>query len=322
MKIGIMGAGGIARVMANTVNQMDDVTLYAIGSRTLDKAKKFAQEMKCEVAYGSYDELVKDDNIDLIYIATPHSEHFANMKLAIDNNKAILCEKSFTVNAKQAKEILVYAKKKNVFVAEAIWTRYMPSRFMIDEIIKSGKIGKVVSISANLGYLIQSYERIKKPELAGGALLDVGVYTVNFANMFAGNNILEVNATCIKNEYGVDSQNSITLKYSNNIMATLHSNTLAVTDQMGLIYGTKGYIIAKNINNITSIEIYSPERELLNTLTVPAQINGYEHQVLACKNAIEKGLLECDEMPHSDIINIMETMDRVREKLNIVYPFE
>lgn len=322
MNIGIMGVGGIAECMANTLSGMDDAKSYAVASRTLTKAKEFAGKFGFDRAYGSYEELVKDPAVELIYIATPHSHHFENAKLCIENSKPVLCEKAFMANAKQAREIVALAKEKNVFMAEAIWTRYMPSRKIIDDVIASGKIGKITALSANLGYDIDEVPRLTDPALAGGALLDVGIYPLTFASMILGDDIVKMTSTCTKTVTGVDEQDAITLEYPDKVLAHLHCSMLMTTDQYGIVYGTKGYLIAKNLNNVNVIEVYSPERELLETLHVPAQITGYEYEVLASMKAISEGKLECEEAPLSQSIHMMEVMDSLRAQWGIVYPFE
>ncbi|MDL2295661.1 Gfo/Idh/MocA family oxidoreductase [Lachnospiraceae bacterium OttesenSCG-928-E19] len=322
MKIGIMGAGGIAEILVKTMQRMDTVTCYAIGSRSQERADAFAKKYNIPKAYGSYEELAQDEEIELVYIATPHSEHYENAKLCIHYKKPILCEKAFMANAKQAKEIIALAKEKNVFITEAIWTRYMPSRKIIDEIIVNGEIGEVLSLSANLGYQINHVPRIYDPNLAGGALLDVGVYPLNFANMFMGGDVLKVTSSCTKTETGVDETNAIILEYPGKKLAMIHSGMLGATDQYGIIYGTKGYLIAKNINNISEIEVYSPERILVRSLKVPEQISGYEYEIEACQKAIKAGELSCDAAPHEETIRIMELMDGLRKTWGIRYPFE
>ena len=162
--IGILGLGNIARKMASTVNLMDGVNLYAVASRSLEKAQEFKEKYFAQKAYGSYLELVQDENIDLVYIATPHSHHADLIKLAINNNKPVLCEKSFTTNLKEAKEVIALAREKNVFLGEAIWTRYLPSRFMIDQILESGVLGNISLVESNLGYKVADKERIYKKE--------------------------------------------------------------------------------------------------------------------------------------------------------------
>ena len=322
MKIGILGAGNIARNMANTLNAMEDAQFYAVGSRSQEKAEKFAKEYGAKKAYGSYEDLVADPEVELVYIATPHSHHYEHAKLCIEHGKPVLCEKAFMANAKQAKEIYELAKEKNVFITEAIWTRYLPSRKMIDEVIASGELGEVTFVTANLGYDIKDVERMQKPELAGGSLLDVGIYPLTFISMILGNDVKEVVSTCTKTATGMDEQNAIILKYDNGVMAIAHSGMLAGTEQYGIVYGTEGYLIAENINNVTGIKVYTKERKLIKELKVPKQITGFEYQVRASMKAIREGSLECPEIPHAESVIMMELMDRLREDWGIRYPFE
>lgn len=322
MNIGIIGAGRIACNMARTLKGMDDAVSYAIAARDKERAEKFAEEYGFEKAYGSYDELVEDENVELIYIATPHSHHYEHAKLCIEHGKPVLCEKAFMANAKQAKEVIALAEEKGVFITEAIWTRYLPSRFMIDKIIASGEIGEVQSLTANLGYDIKGKQRITDPALAGGALLDVGIYPLTFASMVLGNEIEEVLSACVKFDTGVDAQNSIILKYKNGAMASIQSSALAVTEQYGIVYGTKGYLIAENINNVKCIKVYTPDRKLVREEQVPEQITGFEYQVAAAMKAIREGKLECEEVPHKESIFMMELMDSLRKEWGVVYPFE
>lgn len=322
MKIGILGAGNIAQNMANTLNAMEDAQFYAVGSRSMEKAEKFAKEYGVEKAYGSYEDLVSDPEVKLVYIATPHSHHFEHAKLCIEHGKPVLCEKAFMANAKQAKEIFELAKEKKVFIAEAIWTRYLPSRKMIDDVIASGEIGEITFVTANLGYDIKDVERMQRPELAGGALLDVGIYPLTFISMVLGNEIKEVVSTCTKTATGMDEQNAIILKYDNGVMAMAHSGMLAGTEQYGIVYGTKGYLIAENINNVTGIKVYTKDRKLVREFSVPKQITGFEYQVRASMKAIREGRLECEEIPHEESVIMMELMDRLRADWGVRYPFE
>lgn len=322
MNVGILGAGRIAVTMARTLNGMKEAECYAVASRNLEKAQKFAADNHVEKAYGSYEEMLSDENVDLVYVATPHSHHLEHAKLCISYGKPVLCEKSFTANAAQARELLDYAAEKKVFITEAIWTRYMPSRKMIDDIIASGELGEIKMLTANLGYELTDKERMLRPDLAGGALLDVGVYTLNFASMVLGDDVVKMTSECVKTDTGVDGQDAIILTYRDGKLAVLHTGMWADTEQYGIVYGTKGYLIACNINNIDVIRIYAPDRSLIREVKVPEQITGYEYEVLACKRALAAGELECREMPHAETMRIMEWMDALRKEWGIVYPFE
>lgn len=323
MKVGILGPGIIAQSMATAINGLDEsVEAYAVASRDLDKAKAFAKEWGFQKAYGSYEEMLKDPELDLVYVATPHSHHFEHAKLCIEHGKAVLCEKSFTANSKQAKELLSLAKQKGVFITEAIWTRYMPSRKLIDDAVASGIIGEPTQIIADLSYSIEAKGRMTDPALAGGALLDLGVYPINFASMVFGDDIEDISGFCTYCDTGVDCQDSITMRYKDGRIAILSSSMKAATHRFGQITGTKGYIHCTNINNVEKIEIFNVDHELIKEIPVPAQINGYEYEVLACQRALAAGELECEEMPHSETIKIMELMDKLRADWGVKYPFE
>lgn len=322
MKVGFIGTGKIAVTLANTFAQVQGVELYAVGSRTLEKAEAFAKEHGFAKAYGSYAELAADAEVELVYIATPHSNHYDDMKLCIENKKPVLCEKAFTMNSKQAKEIAELAKQQGVFVTEAIWTRYMPSRQIINEVLESGIIGKVSTLTANLSYVIADKPRIVTPELAGGALLDVGVYGLNFAFMHFGTEIERMESSVQMTDTGVDGQETITLFYKDGRMAVLTHGIYAQSDRKGIFYGDKGYAVVENINNPQSISVFDTEDKLLKKIDMPKQISGYEYQIVESMDAIQKGKIESDSMPLADSVYVMEMMDALRQQWGLVYPQE
>lgn len=321
-KIGIIGTGKIAGIMARTIKKMKNVKCYAVASRDLSRAQAFAKEFNVKKAYGSYEEMVKDSKIDLVYIATPHSEHYDNMRLCIDNGKNVLCEKAFTANAKQAEEIFSLAKEKNVFVTEAMWTRYMPMLTTIRGIISSGIIGTPSVLNCNLGYYVAEKERMVNPQLAGGALLDLGVYTLNLAAMLFGNDVVKICSSCTMTPSGVDASDSITLLYRDGRMAVLNCTMLGISDRRGVIYGTNGYIEIENINNFESVSVYDKDHKLIKTEKAPKQITGYEYEVMASLEAIDRNATECWEIPHAETLRIMHVMDDLRKEWGVVYPFE
>ena len=326
MKTAILGAGNIAKSMAAALRGLqkrgENVEPYAVGARELSRAEAFAREQGFEKAYGSYEELVSDPKIDLVYVATPHSMHCEHMRLALEHGKNVLCEKAFTMNAGQAEEVIALAEKKGLLLAEAIWPRYMPSRQMILDLIDSGMIGTVTSLSANLGYPLTHVERLVRPELCGGALLDLGVYPLNFACMAFPGEIRDVASACVKWETGVDAQNSFTLTFEDGRMAVLYSSMLVQSDRLGVINGDKGYMEVQNINNPEEIRIFDQQRNCIRTIPVPEQINGYEYEVLACREALEKGWTECPQMPHAETLRMMKVMDGLRKSWGVIYPME
>ena len=323
MKIGILGAGAIAQCMATAINGLDDsIEAYAVASRSLEKSQAFANEWGFKVAYGSYEEMLSDPLVDLVYVATPHSHHLEHSKMCIDYGKAVLCEKPFTANAAQAKELFAYASSKNIFITEAIWTRYMPSRKLVKDAIDSGIIGDIRMVVADLSYPIEDKARMTDPNLAGGSLLDIGIYPINFASMFLGNDIADISGTCTYCSTGVDCQDSITIRYKDDKIAILTASMQVASHRFGIIFGTEGYINCTNVNNIEKIEIYNSDHKLIKEIPIPAQVNGYEYEVLSCKKALEEGKLECDEMPHDETILMMTWMDKLRNDWGIKYPFE
>ena len=322
MKFAILAPGSIARKMVFAVKNLPDVELYAVGSRTLERALSFAEEFGFEKAYGSYEELVKDPHIDLIYVASPHSHHYEHTKLCLIHNQNVLVEKAFTVNAKQAKELVSLARERKLLLVEAMWTRFMPARKILDEVIDSGVIGQVSSLTANLGYALKHKERLVKPELAGGALLDLGVYPIQFSLMVARSKVAKISSDAFFSAEGVDLKNSITFTFENGIMAVLHSSMLSLTNREGIIYGEQGYIKVKNINNCEGIEVYDAQGSLIKEYPVPPQINGYEYEVLACQEALRGEKTECIEMSHEDTIYGMELLDEIRAQWGMKYPCE
>lgn len=322
MKIGVLGTGSIARTLSETFNQLDEIEAYAIASRSMDKAIAFKNEFSYTKAYGSYEELVQDEEVDLVYIATPHSRHYEDMMLCIKNHKPCLCEKAFCVNSKQAKQIKEYANKEKVFVSEALWPRYMPSRKLIDEIINSGIIGKINIMSANLAYVIYKIDRLVNPNLAGGALLDVGVYGLNFALSHFGSDIERIETSVKFADTKVDGMETITLFYKDNKMVNLTHSLYSRGDRKGIIYGELGYIIIENINNPNAIKVYDSDDRLIKEVEIPKQISGYEYELLECKKCIEEGRIESYSMPLSESIKLLEVCDQIRNIWGLKYPFE
>lgn len=320
--VGIIGAGHIALKMASTLAALPRTHRYAIASREMRKAMTFAKEQGFERAYGSYEELMDDPKVDLIYIATPHAFHFEQAKACILKGKPVLCEKAFTANAAQAEELLKLAEEKQVFIAEAIWTRYLPMSRTIAELVRKGAVGTPYLLSANLGYAITNRERLVRPELAGGALLDVGVYTLNFAAMVFGTEILSTTSTCVKMDNGLDAQDSITLVYPGERMAVLNCSMLARSDRQGIISGDGGHMIIDNINNPQSIKVLDGNYQTVAEYHAPSQVTGFEYEVNACIEALDKGLLQTLDMPHDETLRIMRQMDALRKEWGVRFSFE
>lgn len=322
MKLAVLGAGRIADTVSGTLEKMPEIECYAVASRDLDRARAFAAKHGYEKAYGSYEEMLADPAVELVYICTPHSHHAEHMRLCIAHKKPVICEKSFTCNAAEAAKVLREAEKAGVFCAEAIWTRYMPSRRLIRETIESGIIGNVTSLSANLFYPVWEKERIRELSLCGGALLDVGVYTLNFAVMCFGTDIERIETSCAFSETGVDTSNAVTLYYKDGRTAFCTSGVLSRSDRQGVLWGDKGYIVVENINAPRSVRCYDTEDNLIKEIDCRPPITGYEYEFAECAKSVKEGLLMPPSMPHKDIVFMMSLMDLCREKWGMKFPME
>ena len=322
LRVGIIGAGWIAEKAAITLNGLETCEAYAIASRTLDKAQAFAEKWQIPQAYGSYTELINDPAVDLVYIATPHSHHYDVTKEALMADKPCLVEKAFMANLRQAKEIVDLAHERKVFLAEAIWTRYQPVVQMVRDLISNGRIGEPRLVTATLGYSMGEKPRIMRADLCGGALLDLGVYALNFVRMFFPADIVGIESQCVKSKTGMDLTNAISLVLADGMLCNLQSSAQCVGDNIGVVAGTEGNLIIDNINNPQQITVNGPDRTYIETIRVPQQITGYEYQFQACRQALTDGLLEPREMPHRETLYIMELMDALRAKWDVRYPMD
>ena len=322
MNIGVLGPGRIARIVVPTIQKLDGITVLAAASRSAERAEAFAGKYGIERAYGSYEDMLEDPDIDMVYITTPHSHHYEQMMLALSYGKNVLCEKSFTVNAEQARKVQAYAREQNRYVSEAIWTRYMPSRQIIQAILKSGIMGKVRYMTANLSYPISRVERIMKPELAGGALLDVGVYGLNFVLMHFGKEIDHIESSVQMTDTGVDGMSNITIFFRDGRMAAVQCGIYGRSDRKGIFYGEKGYMIVENINDPQSVSVYDTEDRLIRHVDTRSRISGYEHEFRESASCIAAGQKESRSMPMEDTVFVMEVMDTIRAQWGLKYPME
>ena len=322
LRVGIIGTGWIAEKAAITLNGLSECEAYAVGSRSIDTAEAFAAKWGIAKAYGSYAELIADADVDLVYVGTPHSHHYDVTRQALLAGKPCLVEKAFMANRREAADILQLARERKVFIAEAIWTRYQPAVGIIRDLIGSGRIGTPRLLTATLGYSMGDKPRIMRADLCGGALLDLGVYALNFARMFFPADIVSMESQCVKSQSGMDLTNAITLVLADGMLCNLQSSAACVGDNIGVIAGTEGNLIIDNINNPQKITVNGPNRTYVETINVPQQITGYEYQFQACRQALIDGLLEPCEMPHEETLYIMQLMDTLRQKWGVRYPMD
>lgn len=322
-RVGIIGAGKIAGVVADTLNQLNQFAPYAIASRDIDKANEFGDKYNVEKRYGSYEELINDPDVDLVYIATPHSEHAANAKMCLEAGKPVLVEKAFSYDSISTAEILTMSDEKNIFCGEAMWIRFLPMYRLLLMHLQQGVIGRVTGLTCTLGYDLRAKERVLKPELAGGVLLDLGVYPINLAAMIFGNDPVSISSSCAKLESGVDGHCNVQINYKGGRSATFFSTMMYKPDNNARIYGDKGYVEIDNINNPEAFRIYQGDHTLVFEAKIPdKQISGYEYEFLAAREAIILGTNQCPEMTHDDTLKVMRLCDGLRKTWGVKYPME
>ncbi|HEX3039856.1 MAG TPA: Gfo/Idh/MocA family oxidoreductase [Caproiciproducens sp.] len=322
LNFSILCAGHIAETMAGTVVKMDEVVPYAVAARDLNRASRFAEKYGFQKAYGSYEDLVNDANVDLVYVASPHSLHYEHAKLCLMHGKHVLCEKPMTVNAKQAEELFRLAKERNLFIMEAVWTRFQPFAAKLREVLDGGAIGDLHTMLVTFGQDLRHVNRLVSPELAGGALLDLGIYPITFASMFFGTKVKQIESAVVKTEQGVDGQNSITLVYEDGRMAILNSCFLCSMKNQGIIYGNGGRLEVDSFWHPQEFRVYRNGESEPETYEAPFDFTGYEYEVRAAAKAIAQGELECSQMPQEETLRVMKIMDQLRADWNIKYPFE
>lgn len=316
---GILGAGGIAHKLAQAVNQHTASTVAAVASRTPGKARAFADEEGIALAFDSYEELVARDDIDAVYVATTHNDHHTPALLAIEAGKPVLVEKSFTQNAAQARQVIDAARAKGVYVQEAMWTRWLPHIVALRETIARGDIGDVVTLQADHGQAIAHVPRLQRPELAGGALLDLGIYPVSFAFDILGRPDA-VTAVGQLTESGVDGQVSMVFDYKA-AQASLTTTMWARTQVQAVISGTEGRIEVADM-------FYAPSTWRLvrkdgTSWEFDGRVdNGFQYQAAALARNIAEGRTESEELPLDQTLAIIETLDEIRSQIGLVYPGE
>jgi len=321
---GILGCGRIARKFSADLVYTGNARLVAVASRNADNARGFAAEFNAARAYGSYEELVQDQNVDVIYIATPHSHHYGHTLLCLNNNKAVLCEKAFAVNARQAKEMISLAQSKKVFLMEALWTKFLPHQQLMEKMVMEGKIGEIRSVLVNFGF--RPYDpvppRLFDPALAGGSLLDIGIYNVFVATSVLGKPD-HVEAHMSPSPSGVDEQCSILLRYKNGAMAQLFSSFSSDLATEANINGTEGRIKLTHrfYAPDSVIEYYQGKPDSVEIIEtgVAREGFGYQYEAKHVGECLLNNFTESPLVPLADTLERMQLLDEVRMKAGIKY---
>ncbi len=317
---GILSTARIAHKLAEAVQKTEGCELVAVGSRTPESANAFGDKFNIARRYGSYEALVADPDVDVIYIATPHPFHMNGALLAIDAGKAVLVEKPFTMNAPEAQRVIEAARAKGVFLMEAMWTRFLPIIARTRDLIRSGAIGEPRLVQVDLGFFApyNPKDRLFAPELGGGALLDVGVYTTSFVSMILGTP-QRIESFARLGETGVDEENITILQYANGAMASMFSATRLATPQEATICGTDGTLRVNRHfysgDTLTLIPRDSGGRGInvreTRIITEETDPNGFVYQVQEVNTCLRMGKMESDVMPLDETLSVMQTLDRI-----------
>ena len=322
-KIGILGAGHISEKIAETIAKMDDFEVNAIAARDKERADAFAEKFGIGKSYGSYEELLDDPEIELVYIGTINTTHAELAEKCIEAGKPCLVEKPFTCNVKTAEKVITMARQKNLFIGEAMWTKYHPMMYTILDVIQKGLIGDVRYIEAHTGYNLTTRERVMKPELGGGALLDIGIYPIVAAMFFMRGVPLTINSNCVKLETGVDAIGTVLMNFPNGRVAAVHFTSVSDIPNTCIIYGTKGRIEVDNINCPEKASVYDINNKPVAAMQPNERyINGYEYQFMEARNAIITQKPEPKFHSHNDIMSFISLSDMIRVNWGVTLPIE
>ncbi len=320
---GIIGPGKIAGKFAKDIGVLPQARLYAVASRSLDKAQAFAGLHGIPHAFGSYEELLECPGLDAVYVATPHTGHHPHVLLCLEKGIPVLCEKPFAVNAAQARDMVATARSRQTFLMEALWTRFLPTIQKALEIVHSGTLGRVLSIRADFGFLpvFDPHSRLFDPALAGGALLDVGVYPVFLAHLFLGKPE-RISALGTLGSTGVDEETAIAMQWRDGAMAQLHCSVRASTKTEAFIHCEKGtiYLHTRWYSTTTMSVLQTGETPQFFSFDYPC--GGFSYQIAEVMRCLRLGWHESPQIPLDFSVDVMETLDEVRRQIGLRYPME
>ena len=318
---GVIGPGHIARKFARDVQVVEGSEVYAVASRS--GAEEYVREFNVPVVYDSYEALVNDPMVDGVYIATPHHLHFENARLSLDAGKPVLCEKPLTVNAVQADQLIKLSNAKNLFLMEALWTRYLPIYQTLRKMLDEGAIGEARSMQSTFGFIADhdTKGRWLNPELAGGTLLDLGIYPIAVSQWVMQDNPVAVQSQAVLSSGGVDVLLAVNLQYASGAISQFTSSFVHKADNQFVIYGSKGSIVIQEPfwGANTAVLVVNGNQ---TTIHEPFRSLGFEYQIEEAVRCIQAGKLESPSITHADTLANMRLMDTIREQVGVKYPFE
>jgi predicted dehydrogenase len=324
LRWGVVGPGKIARSFVEDLRVVGDAEVIAVCSRVLARARAFADEYGIQHAVDSYDQMLAIDELDAVYVATPHPEHLSSSLEAIKAGKAVLCEKPIAVNLRQARQIVDAARKAGVFLMEAMWTRFLPVMAVARKWIDTGLIGEPRMVQASFGFRgpDDPSHRTLNPQLAGGSLLDVGVYPIALAIWALGSPVVAIRGLAHRGDTGVDEQTGILLEHSGGRLAVLSSAVRTAMDTVAWIYGTEGRIsLGPQFWCATEARRFIGADEVEH-VSLPLRAHGFEYEAEEVARCIAAGLSESPGMPHADTLEIIRICDELRAQVQVRYPFE
>lgn len=320
LKWGIIGLGKIAKTFASDLSLSNQSSLYAVASRELNNAKEFAKEFNAEKSYASYQELAKDPEVDVVYIATPHVFHKEYTLMCLRAGKHVLCEKAFGMNEQEVCEMIEEAKKRKLFLMEAFWTRFIPATEKLLSFIEDGVIGEVKQLRADFGFKANTdpTKRLFNKKLGGGSLLDIGIYPVYLSLLLLGPPQKIVSKVEMSHT-GVDSFMASIFDYSNGNISVLESSFLVDTPTEAYIFGEKGFIkMHSRFHHCEKLSIHIKGQET-QEIEIKYKGHGYFHEIKEVEQCIQNNQLESLKMPHSMSLKLIQTLDRIRKEIGLEY---
>jgi len=316
LRWGILGTGSIASAFAKGLRAVPGAELIAVGSRAASTAEAFAKEHGARNAHSTYEDLTQDPDVDVIHVATPHVLHRENTLACIAGGKAVLCEKPFSMNAREAEEMIAAARAAGTFLCEAMWTRFLPGTLRVRELLASGAIGEPRQLDCDCGIRTEfdPNGRYFNPALGGGALLDVGIYCLAYARMVFGSAPAEIHSAAHLGETGVDEQSAFLFRYDSGALARMSSATRTKTPHRATISGTEGSIEIPDFWHVQEVIVNGESEQH------PQLGNGYSHQAVAVGEALAQGAAECAEIPLDETLELMRTLDAIRAQWGLRYP--
>lgn len=317
---GIIGLGKIAHKFAEDLLLVEEANLFGVASRNSEKAKSFSEKFRADKYYGTYQELADDPQIDVVYIATPHPFHFENTMMCLEAGKAVLCEKAFGMNSSEVEQMIAKAKEKNLFLMEALWTRFIPATEEMIALLNKGLIGDLKTVRADFGFKAEfdADKRLYNKKLGGGALLDIGIYPV-FLSLLTLGKPKEIKALAQMSSTGIDENIMMLFNYPNKKSAILDASLVATTPVEAWLHGDKGSLkMHRNFHHTEEISYYKGS-DLVENYQFKYIGNGYYHEIEEVIKCLKTGKIESEKIPHSFSLDLIKTLDRIREIIGLRY---